>query len=651
MAKKRDGQQMSDRALRRQLEREQRKHRHAAAPAGPGLFDGTPAWWLVLLAALPLVAVPLWFVYLAPGMLIEGGYGQIIINEFQKYVAELVSLGLLLGAATLLLARRNLWPRLPRSIVWPVLLYLLGVAGSLLAARDLPRGLLIGLEVSLLPVLFFLLIAGLRWRQAQVLSVLALMAGAGALISLIGICQKLEVWEFALLLPHGGAGSLLFFQNLAGEYLIVLIPPVLVLLFMPIHWALRAAAALLGSLFLVHLVMTLARGAWVGLFGGVVVAVTLAALGIYRAKRTALPPEEGGAAPGAAIRVPGRFLAAAVLILILFVGAGLWARDSDSPYVRELLSINLSNTTGRLQIWQDSLELLKDHWLLGVGPGHYKVHISAYLEEIPKVPYLFQWDENSGRGIYPFRPHNDYLQNWIELGLFGLLGMLWLFAAIARIATRGIGRAALAGDRGRALLILGTFGGFAAWAVSMLFEFPYQMPASLLLGWFCAGMTVALSLPTELRWKPLRVSSNRLAGAALLLLTVCCFSVAHLVFWGNLYGLQAMAAWNNKNLEQGYRWQQQAYDYTPWEESNGPVLARMELGLQKYQESLRTSREVVARNPHLLPALWTRGIAAATLGHGEESRAAFGTIIETFPFLPENAKYRKLAGLAAAEQE
>jgi hypothetical protein len=59
----------------------------------------------------------------------------------------------------------------------------------------------------------------------------------------------------------------------------------------------------------------------------------------------------------------------------------------------------------------------------------------------------------------------------------------------------------------------------------------------------------------------------------------------------------------------------------------------------------------VARNPHLLPALWTRGIAAATLGHGEESRAAFGTIIETFPFLPENAKYRKLAGLAAAEQE
>jgi O-antigen ligase len=640
-----------DRAQRRALEREQRKGQKTSASVSPVLFNGTPSLWLALLVALPLMAVPLYYVYLPPGWPVEGGYEQIIINEFQKFVAELISIGLLLGISALYMMRRNLWPRLPRRIVWPALLYILGVACSLFSARDLPRGVLIGLEVSLLPVLFFLLIAGLRWKQSSILTVLGGMASAGAVVSLIGICQKLEVWDYALMLPHGGAGSLLFFQNLAGEYLIVLIPPVLMLILMPIHWGFRVAAGLLSSLFLVHLAMTLARGAWVGLFAGVTVAAVLACWGIYRAKREATQQEDGRNASGAPVRISKRLLTVAALLLVLVVGAGLWAKDSNSPYVKELLSINLNNTTGRLQIWQDSLGLLQDHWLLGVGPGHYKVHISAYLEEIPKIPYLFVWNEDSGRGMYPFRPHNDYLQNWIELGLFGLFGMLWLFVSIALSAARGIGQAMVSGDRGRALLIFGTLGGFSAWAVSMLFEFPFRMPASLILGWFCAGMAVALSLPGEVTWRPLRSAYNRLAGLASILLLIGCFTAAHYVFWGDIYVQQAMAAWNHKNIEQGYEWQKQAYDYAPWEETNGSLMARMALGLRKNQESLQVSRDVLKRNPYFLPALFYRGIAAGALGYQDESRAAFGKIVETFPFLPENDKYRTRAGLPPAGKQ
>ena len=69
-----------DRAQRRALEREQRKGRKTPESVRPVSFDGTPSLWLALLVALPLVAVPLYYVYIPPGTLIEGGYGQIIIN-------------------------------------------------------------------------------------------------------------------------------------------------------------------------------------------------------------------------------------------------------------------------------------------------------------------------------------------------------------------------------------------------------------------------------------------------------------------------------------------------------------------------------------------------------------------------------------------
>lgn len=641
----------SERAQRRALERKQRKHSNQAAVDHSMQAIGYAPLWLALLVALPAVVVPLYFVYMLPGTLVEGSSGLAIINEFQKYVAELVCFGLLLACAGVWLVRNNLWPRVPGVILWPALLFLASFLSSLFQAQDLERGVVNSLQSGLLPLLFFLLIASLRWTQLRILSVLGLMSGAGLVVGLIGICQGLEIWPFALSLPHVGAGSLVFFQNLAGEYLIVLIPPAVALIFVRIHWLFRACAAICSSILLVHLVMTLARGAWVGLFCGVAVTFVFAALGFYWIKRSGVGVDENEiTTPVFASFTKRNVAVSGVVLLALLLAVGLWVgsvgKDSDSTYVKELLSINLDNTTGRLQIWTDSLGLLEDSWLFGVGAGHYRVAFPPYLEASPEVPYLFQWDEKTGRIMYPFRPHNDYLQNWIELGIFGLIGMVWLFVAILWISARGIGDSMAAGERQRALLILGCLGAFSAWAMSMLFEFPFRMPASMVLGWMCAGFAVSLSWRTdEIRWSSIRPAGNWLASCVVTLSVLACFYVAHMQFWADIYENQAMVAWNGKKLTQGYEWQQRAYGYAPWKESNGATKARMELGLKKYQESLATSRQVLERNPYLLPALWTQGTAARMIGHGDESRAAFSKIVEVYPFLPENEKYRRFAGL------
>ncbi|HKJ04409.1 MAG TPA: O-antigen ligase family protein [Geopsychrobacteraceae bacterium] len=631
-----------DRAQRRALEREQRKESGRQKRFVPVAFNGAVPVWMTVLIALPVLLVPLFVVYMLPGTLIPGSYGQASINEFQKYAAELVSVAALLSGFVFLLLRHNLYPRLPRYLVLAVAIYLLGVMLSLTQAVDIERALIISLQVSLCPVLFFLLIITFRWTQSHVLLVLGLTFTAGFLVALIGICQTLGVWDFALRLPHVGAGSLIYFQNLAGEYLILLIPPAIILIFMPIHWSFRIFSTLLSLVFLVHLVMTLARGAWVGLFGGVLFSLLCAGWCFYLARKRQASSDE--MKPLLSPKQKRSLLIVAVLLLTVLLGGGVWiaagGKGSDSTYVQELLSINLKNTTGRLQIWTDSMSLLKESWLLGIGSGHYRIDILPHLKVSPQVPYLFDWVEQSGKIMYPFRPHNDYLQNWIELGLFGLIGMLWLFFIVVRSAFRGIGEAFVAGDRGRALLILGCLGGFSSWAVSMLFEFPYRMPASMMLGWLCAGLTVALSRQgDDVVWKKVGSGVRWSSSLLLMIVVISCLYVAHIQFWSDIYEKQAMAAWNSRNTTQGYQWIERAYAYAPWKQSIGGMKARMELGLGKNKEALQTSQETLERNPYLLPVLWTKGTSARMLGRSRESREAFATIIKLYPHLKENGKY------------
>ena len=665
-----------DRAQRRALERKQRKQERKAGDVAPQptSFAGSPPLWLMVLVLLPVVVVPLYFLHLKPNVLIEGGFGHIIINEYQKYVAEMVTIGLLALLGGGYLVWKNLWPRLPKMLVLPVLLLLAGTLLSLVQAVDPLRAAIVAFEVYLLPLLFFLLIAALRWSYRMASGAFLSVLCVGLIVAFIGVAQTFCFWEFAQKLPHVRAGSLMFNTNLAAEYLITLIPLAAALVFIPGNIFVRLASALVGSLLMLHLVLTMTRGAWVGLAGGLVVAALMAWIGARLQRKT--PDEESG---GAARKILSRkallslvaMLMAFLLLIVAVSSLTEVGNERKTSPVERLLSIKWSSGGAREKIWTDCLDMVQDKWLLGVGPGHFRVDFPPYWDEVTKIKEsikakknltevqkreigikLVRWTEKTGGFIYPLRPHNDYLQNWLEIGLLGFIGTLWLFLSITWISVRGLGASIVSGDNRRALLIFGAFTGFAAWAVSMLFEFPFRMPASMLMGWFCAGFAVSLSLFAwkETPWKPVRPVFNKLAALVLICLVVLSFNLAHRVFWGDLYGIYAKTAWNNKRLEQAYGWQQKAYAYAPWVVNNGALKVRMEMGLQRFDDAYETANSMLERSPHLIPALWAKGYAAVSSGRIEEGEGAFRELAEKFPFLPYNDKYRRLGRLPPEEK-
>jgi O-antigen ligase len=75
----------------------------------------------------------------------------------------------------------------------------------------------------------------------------------------------------------------------------------------------------------------------------------------------------------------------------------------------------------RIDLWVSSLQMIRDHPLLGVGLDNFVyLYQQVYLRE--------------GAAAEPnlSHPHNWVLHMWLELGLVGLIAFVWLLVTFAR---------------------------------------------------------------------------------------------------------------------------------------------------------------------------------------------------------------------------
>lgn len=148
------------------------------------------------------------------------------------------------------------------------------------------------------------------------------------------------------------------------------------------------------------------------------------------------------------------------------------------PYVQQRLArqldpnFNFNTFEGRVQIWSDTLHMLRDHPILGAGLRGYTQVMAPYLTP-PRIPELY--------------PHNIYLAMWSELGLLGLAAFAALLGILLWRGWRGFYRAH---DFSRPLL-WGTSAAFVAIAVHGGFDTPYFKNDLAVEFWMVAAIEVA----------------------------------------------------------------------------------------------------------------------------------------------------------------
>jgi len=84
---------------------------------------------------------------------------------------------------------------------------------------------------------------------------------------------------------------------------------------------------------------------------------------------------------------------------------------------------NKHSATSRFLLWENSVYMIKDNWVFGVGAGNWQIHFPKYG--------LNNLDAEERMGIITYqRPHNDFLWVFCEMGIIGILAYISIFIII-----------------------------------------------------------------------------------------------------------------------------------------------------------------------------------------------------------------------------
>jgi len=646
------------------------------------LMNGVKATWHQWLWALWLIligtVVPLAYFNVPSHLWHPETIGLIAVNENLKFIALLWSVtpGILLFAVLFLLGKNV--HDMPKGVLWPSFMLLVGCAGSTLFCIDPERGWLTALEVFIAPMAVFLILSAQRWTPGSISTIMLGWLPAGILVALVGIAQfyHWNAWDpptqdispfsfiqewvqswvqhfgsWAQSFPRYGLGSMFYSPNLAAEYLVLLIPLSL------------SGAAIIGrkSIFLSVLLLAvsatlllfviLAKGrtAWVGLLGGAGLAFIMTLWVVFKARKAPTTIRE-------IKKILFGFIALSSAFFFLLFLSPRWAtgEGDDLPgptpplqsnrFIKEFTSIFNAESNGRFGIWKDTLTMIKKEVdLFGMGAGHFRIHFPQYYE---KSSALF--DESIKGPVFKQtrRVHNDYLQLWVEFGLIGIVAWFWLVGRVIKGAYHTMKRSFESEDWKAAFCVIGLLSSLLVFLVSMFFDFPGRMPATLSIGWILMGLLLGMESRNTEHQKPIKSAhiTQPLVLLVSLIFSVILLETGWRIFEGDFYRVQANQAYRRHDWDNAKEFTQKAAERLPWDEDVQFKLYHLYSREMDMESALSVVQNHLERNPWYYPSMRNEIDCLEQLGKYAEARESARRILETFPSHPYAAWFRQYVG-------
>lgn len=362
------------------------------------------SWYRLDLAVL---LVPLFApFFLEPKHLAIGPHSE---KEFPPSEIFLV-IDVVLGLAAVVAGRVTWsWGSIRRvPFVLPGLLLLLAGTASTLAAVDRHHALEWYRWTILEPIAFFALLLVLDRSPGWWRLLLASVVAAGMLAGLLAMMHV----DAPIAAPPPGAEQQL--PRIRGPYGSADNLGLLLDRSIPIWLALALLGSkrwwLAGLILGPTLLLTFSRGAWAATLVGCLLVLVLA------------------------LRW-GRWIATGFLAVAILSGA-----LGGSVLVHALQTGHAHTVERRLDLWESSLAMIRDHPLLGIGPDNFITYFAPTRRQNrwqsfcpPGKGYI-----QPGAGAEPClsHPHNVLLDFWLSTGILGLAAFIWLQIAFWRRSLR-----------------------------------------------------------------------------------------------------------------------------------------------------------------------------------------------------------------------
>ncbi|MEW6593282.1 MAG: O-antigen ligase family protein [Thermodesulfobacteriota bacterium] len=547
------------------------------------------------------------------------------VSEFPKRALLQTGSLLLLGLWLLVLAQKEK-PRIQfPTLLLPFLALLLWGAASLSYAVNQFEGIKHLLHYGACALFFFLFIHAVTREDLPAVLDSLIVAGLG--IVLLGIAQHLLLFKGV---PQAVPPAATFVnKNIAADFVLITLPLATIQFLRQRDAKASWAYALTSGLMIVFLLYTRTRAAWVAMAAEAAMLLLWAA----RANEKKTLRERWSRSKRAALLTT----LAIVLVMANLDAKGLrWQFDEIGQRAASIAST--SHNIDRIAIWRNTLAMIKDHPVLGVGLGNHKVHYPLYTHAVMKDG-LFSLESQL------INVHNDFLQFLAELGTVGFPLLLWLCLLVDKNYFRLSSRHDSFETR---ILLLGAYAAIVGIAVSSCFGFPFQMAAppfylAVLMG--CMHVLTSdtpqtFALPS--RRVPLYLGIVVLTGA------VALGGSHYRAIIADGHAIAARRFLAQKQWSQTLYEGLQAIYLAPGNKKILSEVGAAYIELGAYEEAIRTLNDALQGYPNLVNAQLNLAVAHTRKGEYDRAEQLY---LRSLAILPERVDtYLRLGNLARLQQ-
>ncbi|MBU4117495.1 MAG: O-antigen ligase family protein, partial [Proteobacteria bacterium] len=340
-------------------------------------------------------------------------------------------------------------------------------------------------------VLFFFLISQFAVSSDQRRQVLTALFCSAFLVAILGICQHLFGFSF---IPQLAPPAANYANKNMAVHFIVLLFPVGGFLFLTTQRNITAwAASLMLSLITVYLIYTQTRAGWLA----VTIQCLLFAI-LCKTTRLTLAPLWSSQKKWAMLT------GLLVVLTMMNTGPAGFTPGYEAVGLRAASIASIQGNHARFAIWADTISLIKEHPILGVGLGNLKVHFPSVQKES-----LFLYTQ------YLKDAHNDYLQIWAELGLVGLSLFIFFIGSLGVFFFRT--HKECSGDLAKTLELYAIGLSLIGIGINALFCFPLERMIPLFTIMAMLGLVASLARETK-PTKPIHIPKRFAAYGGIVLL-------------------------------------------------------------------------------------------------------------------------------------
>ncbi len=465
-------------------------------------------------------------------------------------------------------------------------------------------------------IVYFFLIHSTR-KEETIDDIFFITALSAAIVSAIGILEaQFNIgWQISIARPSSTFTN----RNMAAQFIAIAVPLITGSIVVSRLLWVKISGILSLVLSIVYLVFTQTRAAWVAVL--VVFAVLLCFFFFSIREKIHLFARKS---------IYG-FVIGMVLFIVFFVSPVKNIFDLKYDFPERFTSIFTvkEGSTNLLRIiwWGNTLHMIKDNPLLGVGLNNFVVNYPPYHK-------AFRVDRTFSEEKQVNRIHNDHLQILAELGILGFLIYLSVFILFVFMILRLLKSTKTSPSTKQRALFL--FLGVLSFAIVACFCFPFQRavpPVYLFVILGLSGFLYNRYFPREKVVSNLRKAKTARIIVLCLLIIYFCASVVLMrkIFISDRYFVEGISYGEIGKYELSNRALQKAKIFSMWNFNITSLLGRNYAIMGKYGEALEEFEESFRANPNNTNSMLNVGYCYLKMEEYDRAEQYFKKYIDAMP--------------------